>query len=767
MSDADSDGGNQVPIAREHDNNDADDTTIEKNLPVYSLSTTAFIEMLYFLKELTILMLLFVTYAALNNIEPPIMTRNQVALPFFEVNSNIRDFFHGDIKQALAHTHDSEVTFAMLYAPWDAASKESRREFEISAGQLRRVATFIGINCWLPGSTCKRHFVNAIYGKWPIFFVYLNSGKVIEYNGPKRSAYMISFLESIINPYVRVESIEDVLPLFVKHEAVIVAQIDCSPGSRMFPKVYQASLSMISQDPLNIAKFAIMCTKGRQHMELFVWNNTISTQEGSMERDMVSAHAIVKWVTKNVAQALSWLSPVGVKSNQLASQIAGPTLILFTPYNPLFPSNDLYSLLKIIAIEYKMCNSTESIPFYIPQLKKDRLKNQQQQEISLEECMKKKGKRVRPATSQNGSFKTSIIEDETKSSIKLMEFWKSHRCKIIRLANYYRKPLYTDHENTVRYFHKYNTCSGNRSLAFRAMNSMRYFHFAQRLGVDTEKAPNKTVMVILNEKNEAHYSYLGKVTTESIIQFIANFTGTGINRASFSSSSSFEYTHVYKVYSPECLKPNVICIEELYSENYLSTINEVGKNVIVFYYSKHCAMCSGVAHHYITAAKILASLKHKIKFTRIDGDLNSLPWEYTMETYPTIILFPSVSKSESRVLAPELPITANNLLSFILANLKTASEQMQVMWAICSFTKNPKDREECVRTLRVENMAIIGRTLKEWRLSIPRRKKKILFRLQHLRSLHLQLALVPSNSSLVIELLDKLGKHERPLKAAL
>lgn len=43
---------------------------------------------------------------------------------------------------------------------------------------------------------------------------------------------------------------------------------------------------------------------------------------------------------------------------------------------------------------------------------------------------------------------------------------------------------------------------------------------------------------------------------------------------------------------------------------------------------------------FLTAAKLLFGVENMV-FARIDGDANLLPWEYTMESYPTILFIPA------------------------------------------------------------------------------------------------------------------------------
>lgn len=41
----------------------------------------------------------------------------------------------------------------------------------------------------------------------------------------------------------------------------------------------------------------------------------------------------------------------------------------------------------------------------------------------------------------------------------------------------------------------------------------------------------------------------------------------------------------------------------------------------------------------MAASKILADQSLNIDFVRIDGDRNDLPWQYTMEKFPSLLIF--------------------------------------------------------------------------------------------------------------------------------
>jgi len=58
------------------------------------------------------------------------------------------------------------------------------------------------------------------------------------------------------------------------------------------------------------------------------------------------------------------------------------------------------------------------------------------------------------------------------------------------------------------------------------------------------------------------------------------------------------------------------------------------------YYSPYCGFCGAISYVYLTVAYYLSSMDHLI-FVKVDGDNNDLPWEYSMNRFPSILFFPA------------------------------------------------------------------------------------------------------------------------------
>uniref|UniRef100_A0A6P7H0S9 Thioredoxin domain-containing protein 11 n=1 Tax=Diabrotica virgifera virgifera TaxID=50390 RepID=A0A6P7H0S9_DIAVI len=252
---------------------------------------------------------------------------------------------------------------------------------------------------------------------------------------------------------------------------------------------------------------------------------------------------------------------------------------------------------------------------------------------------------------------------------------------------------------------------------------------------------------------ESHYVLRNPITSESIKEVILNLTKNHLNR-SFSSSAT-----LIPPSQPKVQVKTEVVVAELYTDTFLPTILEKDKTVVVLYYTKQCSFCNGVSYIFLTVARKF-SLMSNLIFTRIDGDINILPWEYTMETYPTILFFPAKRKSESRVFPSSISITVPNLINFLLVNLEP-NLKIQALWSMCVQTKLPKEQSFCYSTLLEETLNLINDTLKEWRKSHKLQRQILLHRLKALRQLHLLFAHTPTKHIDISDYLKKLDLNVR------
>ncbi|KAG5891308.1 hypothetical protein JTB14_002869 [Gonioctena quinquepunctata] len=294
------------------------------------------LRMLHFCRELTIFCLVMVTYAALTK-DPPKISRAPVAYPFFPKTPLLTDWYRGHISKAIEDARSNDVAFVMFYAPWDAESQAARKEFESAAEHMHEYVKFTAVNCWQPNSECRTQYMK-VYS-WPVFIAYPSHGRGVQYNGPISAFHMIQFLQKVCNPILRISN--DYPKEF--DDAYVIAELDASPGSLAFAVVYTAALRYLERDPQHRITFYVKPSAvSNPSLHLYLWNETLVYP---VYDEPWLPNKILQWIIKNVRQVTSWVLPSGSKSMTLSSSMQNrPTLILFTPRNPLRVRVDYYHM---------------------------------------------------------------------------------------------------------------------------------------------------------------------------------------------------------------------------------------------------------------------------------------------------------------------------------------------------------------------------------------------------------------------------------------
>lgn len=749
------------------------------------------------LKELVIVSLMAFTYAALMN-DAPKISKSPAAFPFFPINSVVTDWYHGQLSMAIDKARESDIAFVMFYAPWDSESQAMRYHFDLAARYMDKEISFAAVNCWQPGSECRKQYSKAY--SWPVLIAYPTHGKGIQYKGPNSAYYIVKFLKSLTRPMIRISDESEVDDLLSSHDAVVVGCVDMKPGSTDYAVFYNTAMRFLEKDPMQDTVFAVIsefngerCNENSPSMTLHMWNETLLYAS-----DEWKSTSLLTWILNNLHQVSVWFTPSGSKSLALSSFLyPGPALILFTPRNPLDSFVDYYDLLHEIGLEYYNCDNISQIHLRSEKVNTKRKENRQKYFDLLKSCSSKSfaqnikkypsivtytlpqrwannscclsnskvsakkcfqcdsvailNERIQSechhfesCKHQNvnvrGSNEDCYTEDH-RSPNNLLKSWQNEKCRIAGLAREFHPILLTKsvrNTDDTRLNVSGLACKLNSSLALIAMDGLRYYHFAERLGIDISLNKDKTAAVIINQKMEAHHILDGPVNAQTLREFIVNFTTNNLPRA-LNSETTLDSKKQIK-YSDQRYKSSLL---ELNTNTFFPIVMENNKAVIVFYYSKQCSFCSGISYTLLTVAKMLKSVK-ALQFTRLDGDLNVLPWAYTMDSYPTVILFPMKRKSESRVFPRDIPVTIPNLINFVLVNLNP-SLKLHVMWALCNQTKFEDEKRLCVASVRKENLAIINDTLRVWRRTHLLSKKKLLYRLQQLRNINMLLAHSASN----------------------
>ncbi|XP_057319444.1 thioredoxin domain-containing protein 11 [Microplitis mediator] len=391
-------------------------------------------------------------------------------------------------------------------------------------------------------------------------------------------------------------------------------------------------------------------------------------------------------------------------------------------------------------------------------------------------CNSYSGSNERPASVSkvNSKYKTSMItpENDSRSAIAVRRHTIENDCVKFLAGDKYHYAIFpdeSDQKSDVKLTE--SVCNVNRTLAFIAVDSLQYFHFAEGLGLDVLKMRDKTAVVILDTLQESQYLMQQNLNKNNLIKFINNYT-TGSLQRKLRSDSSKRYAEDFEKKSKCINTPSTICVEELNTDTFLPTVLDPTKDVVVMYHSPYCAFCSAIYYVFLTLAHLLSNVD-QISFVRIDGDNNDLPWEYTINRFPSILFFPAKKKEDSTIFPSNLPITIPNLLSFVLSNLEQDTH-IEALLNVCHIGAG-ESPEKCVSRIRRYCLDTIQNYLHAYRKllrqqqgndnnkninddnddddddgnsdvlfkrQIAKKKREILLKLEHVRDVHLLLSTI-------------------------
>ncbi|XP_071963274.1 thioredoxin domain-containing protein 11-like [Antedon mediterranea] len=228
------------------------------------------------------------------------------------------------------------------------------------------------------------------------------------------------------------------------------------------------------------------------------------------------------------------------------------------------------------------------------------------------------------------------------------------------IDNIYRKQSYSD-------AHRWSEftglgCKTNKTLDFYAIRSDMFWSIAEHLGLRKSKDDISTSAVIIDKQYEMQH-VLQPTTTlsvDSLQNFILKFTNDDLQR--FLRSSA-----VPDVGVPHQGVSSNVFIQEVTTETFHQIVLNNTQDVMLLYYAPWCGLCFRIFHLYLSFAKLLQNVGlHEVLVSRIDGDANDLPWQFSVSTYPTIIFFPVGQANNSVKLPEKEQITVLSLVKFTL-----------------------------------------------------------------------------------------------------
>ncbi|CAL1527392.1 unnamed protein product [Lymnaea stagnalis] len=231
-------------------------------------------------------------------------------------------------------------------------------------------------------------------------------------------------------------------------------------------------------------------------------------------------------------------------------------------------------------------------------------------------------------------------------------------------------------------------CTSNKTLNFYTMDSKNRWMFSDALGIEPSAAINGPTAVLFDKENEEHYIMKENFTYSNTMSFIIDFEHGRLKR--HLQSHSFRQN--------DYAAPGHVNVKELDSQTFLDVVKPYNKDIVVLIYAHWCGFCQTLSHTFLSLAQYFSTSPH-IVFSRINGATNDLPWEYTFDSYPTVIFFPARQKSDSILFPKEKEKSLTNLVRFVLHHA-THDTKLHLAADVCSTSCIKSNIQRCTSLLQ-------------------------------------------------------------------
>ncbi|XP_046462929.1 thioredoxin domain-containing protein 11-like [Daphnia pulex] len=659
---------------------------LEYSLCVKYLSTT----MRYLGEILVVILFVFTSYASLQKGSLKIQSQSP-PVPLLNSNATVSDFYGGDIATPFTTVLHSDVSLVMYYAPWDFDSQLAIHDFEKIAKKYKGQVFCSSINCWVSNGACKKTFPKL--RSFPLILGYVGGTKGVQYRGPLQYEYLDKFVQSLLKPLKRIETVADLYKLLTQSTAVVTGYFNFdSVKPNGFYSFYLASLRNLEYDAHESIAFAIatnpnaanrlgihlITTSQQFDVRLHLWNETLIYPHNE---NTIDVPRFLQWIHYRSHSPIQLIWP-SCRKNQLIQHYLieqqRPSLILFT--STLTPSYQTL-MVKEVAFDYNNCAFSLRIARLIEEIQRQRY-----------------------------AMETSRLAAERQCSI----FEKERECGLSNTSLYINASITTDSsvEKTCGFSFKPTLfkfqglgCRTNRSLKFFVINSNQYPNFLINLGYSSKEIrQNANIALIVDPKAESHYIMSQTLSKENLENFIVNYTENSLRR--------FRRSHQKSKLCP----PGRVCLEEISTDEFEKVVLDPSHDAIVFYRKNGCVFCEVGARFFLklslmfslSAASFLENTDlRQIRFATINAEENDLPWQFTVDKYPSIVFYPAYRKSESRLYPHNLELNEANLLNFTLSQL---SIKNRVSWFI-HFCRDTPCLQEAHRQIDAQ-IGIIDRQIR-------------------------------------------------------
>ncbi|KAK7489104.1 hypothetical protein BaRGS_00019618 [Batillaria attramentaria] len=678
----------------------------------------------------------------------PLVVPARLPRPLFPAASPVVDLYLGDLRPLVDMLNHEDLIFVMYYAPWCAKSQAVK---------------FVAVNCWYPEGLCRKQYKFLLF---PVFFAYHHNNDGYRYLGIERAEFMVKFLEDLLNPLTILRRDDNVKDFVTQHDTAVVGYFDfnSSPQPPGFQQFYFAAMRVVEQDVAHPVKFGVITDAAfaarwnlTDPSDIICLRINNSTLKYPLANNVTSSN-IVAWVFEHRNRfkdlALRYHQcPDDKNSEDVSRRWLALSLRNFLDHAKLLNDCRNYKkggvrhlpsfrccvstitehlgclpkpTLNVCEVCHHKPNIEQHSPFACDFRTSGSSKNDRVFGFFLPPpdaclnavdnysgmshtsvCCKKCDKNFTDSDSftfsfTGSSYRTSGQGRRATDRYVLDSLENLPRKLCDRIS--FQKSLEAFPSSVIPDFHSSSYandfigygCRSNHSLNFITLDSHNHWMFAESLGLDVSLAHHTPVIVAFDKEREEQHVLGEKFSKKTTASFILNFTRGLLER---------DLRTIPPLGHPDNPRVETVYVEELNTHTFHASI-EQPKDVVLLVYARWCGICMALSHTFLHLAQYFHTSPN-ITFVRINGENSDLPWEFSMDSYPTIIFFPAARKADSVAFPSSISMTLPNLIRFVLQH-STFTTRLHLAADVCSTT--------CVN----ENLDLTRHTLHALRSKLAR-----------------------------------------------
>nr|XP_032816948.1 thioredoxin domain-containing protein 11 isoform X1 [Petromyzon marinus] len=640
------------------------------------------------------------------------------AAPLFRGASRVVDLPLGQLDWAERLRGDAEVCVLVLYAPWCARCVRAVPHVDRVAHALAGQVLFIAVNCWWPKGRCRREMSFSFF---PAIHIYHTGLGPIPYEGPLLASYLQAFVERVMVPVTHVATPRHLLDFLATSEPGILGffEFNASPQPPGYLEFYRAALLSLQRDGTAPLRFGVLTSGGVAQLAGLVRSGSVcmprlfnSTAVFTEIGAGATAETLYRWAAgARQPPPLKWLRPSGRKSLLLNTELRkGPALILFLPFRPLrSDGHELLHMAEELALEYHNCECSDAVSLLTKHLRGKQRGASPEPAATLAPCCSCLLPRpLRPSGRPLVACELCTLPPVPSCPVGLPALAAlppaaggRATCDGLRAQDGYGTRRFSlccrrlgraepgsqtgagvpgplagglgggscDGAGAVPVLRGLR-CRTNRTLRFYAMDSELHWELAERLGAPSPPAPSPlTFVTIVSVEQEQHHvlRHNHTVNRTQLVEFVEEFSRhhSGLQRHLSSGCG---------VARPPPTSARPPLVMEVTTTTFHELVLDPAKDVLLLYYTTWCGLCSTLSHRYLQLASQLRHNGH-LRIARINGDTNDLPWEFVVERYPTLLLFPAHRKDMSVRYPDEAPYSLPELGRFLVRHASGAARE--------------------------------------------------------------------------------------------